>query len=280
MRSPRCLLKYCHQYYDDYSKIYKEINTSISMQEILEKMGLSKNESKIYLALLDLDLTSSKNIIEKTNLHRQIVYDSLDSLIEKGLVSFVIKANRKYFKASDPKTFFEYFNNKEKEVNNQKQEFKKILPKLIEKRNTNKETQETTIFQGNKGIKSLLDDMLNRKNEILTIGASDVKAEAFQYHIKFNLPLFHKIREKKKFPLRILLSEDMKTRVKALNKLKHTKVKILPREFTSNSSTNIYGNKVSIIMWGSQPFGILIKSKEIAIAQKKHFELLWKIAKS
>ncbi len=254
------------------------VNTN--MQEILEKIGLSKNEAKIYLVLLDLGVTSSKNIIEKTNLHRQVVYDSLDLLIKKGLVSFVIKANRKYFKASDPKTFFEYFNNKEKEINKKKQEFKEILPKLITKRNSSKETQETTIFQGNKGIKSLLDDMLNRKNEILTIGASDVKAEAFQYHLKFNLPLFHKIREKKKFPLRILLSEDMKTRVKELNKLKQTKAKTLPREFTSNSSTNIYGDKVSIIMWGSQPFGILIKSKEIAIAQKKHFELLWKTAKN
>ena len=249
------------------------------MQEILEKIGLSKNEAKIYLALLDLGLTSSKNIIEKTNLHRQIVYDSLDLLIEKGLVSFVIKANRKYFKASDPKTFFEYFNNKEKEINKQKQDFKEILPKLVLKRNSSKEKQETTVFSGNKGIKSLLDDMLNRKNEILTIGASDVKAEAFQYHLKFNLPLFHRTRTKKKFALRILLSEDMKERVKELNKLKNTNAKILPREFTSNSSTNIYGDKVSIIMWGSQPFGILIKSKEIANAQKRHFELLWKIAK-
>ena len=90
------------------------------MQGILEKTGLSKNEAKVYLALLDLGLTSSKNIIEKTNLHRQIVYDSLDLLTKKGLVSFVIQANRKHFKASDPKVFFDYFVNKEKELNIQK----------------------------------------------------------------------------------------------------------------------------------------------------------------
>ena len=249
------------------------------MQGILEKTGLSKNEAKVYLALLDLGLTSSKNIIEKTNLHRQIVYDSLDLLTKKGLVSFVIQANRKHFKASDPKVFFDYFENKEKEINKQKQEFKEILPKLITKRNSSKEKQETTVFSGNKGLKSLMDDMLNQKQEILTIGASDIKAEAFRYHLEFNLPKFHIIRGKKKIPYKILLSEDMKNRVKELNKLKHTKAKILPREFTSNSSTNIYGDKVSIIMWGSQPFGILIKSKEIANAQKRHFELLWKMAK-
>ncbi len=249
------------------------------MQEILEKAGLSKNESRVYLALLELGVTSSKQIIEKTHLHRQTIYDSLKLLIEKGLVSFVIKANRKHFKASDPKRFFDYFESKEKELVSQKEEFKKILLKLNAKRELNKEEQETTVYSGNKGLKSLMDDMLDQNQEILTIGASDLKAEAFQYHLQFNLPKFHTLREKKKIPYKILLSEDMKERANELNKLKNTNAKILPREFTSNSSFNIYGDKVSIIMWGSEPFGILIKSKEIADSQRKHFNLLWKIAK-
>ena len=58
------------------------------MQQTLERIGLSKNEAKVYLVLLELGLTSSKAIIEKTNLHRQIVYDTLDLLIEKGRKRF------------------------------------------------------------------------------------------------------------------------------------------------------------------------------------------------
>ena len=228
---------------------------------------------------IDLGLTSSKNIINKTNLHRQIVYDSLNLLIEKGLVSYIIQANRKYFKANDPKNFLEYFNKKQEEIEKEKEEFKKILPKLESKKELSKEEQEATIYEGNKGIKSLLDDMINENKEILTLASSDIKAEAFQYHLQFNLPKFHRIREKAKIPLKILFSEELKEREKELNKLKHTEAKLLSKEFTSNSSTNIYDNKVSIILWGSQPFGILIKSKEIADAQRKHFNLLWKIAK-
>ncbi len=82
-----------------------------------------------------------------------------------------------------------------------------------------------------------------------------------------------------KIPYRILFSEEMKERARELNRLAHTESKILPKEFTSNSSTNIYGEKVSIILWGSEPFGVLIKSQEIADSQRKHFELLWKLAK-
>ncbi|MBS3085676.1 hypothetical protein J4225_03245 [Candidatus Pacearchaeota archaeon] len=249
-----------------------------NINEMLEKTGLSKNETKTYLALLELGITSSKAIIEKTQLHRQIVYDSLSKLIGQGLASYVIQANRKYFKASPPKQFLEFFNKKEEEIKKQKEEFKNILPK-IEERQSKKEDQEATLYYGNKGIKSLLDDMLNESKEILTIGASDIGAEAFKYHLEFNLPKFHNIREKKKIKYKLLLSEELKDRAKELSKLKHTEVKILPKEFTSNSSTNIYGEKISIILWGVQPFGVLIKSKEIADAQRKHFNLLWKIAK-
>ncbi len=249
------------------------------MQEILEKAGLSRNEARVYLTLLDLGTTSSKPIIEKTGLHRQSVYDALDLLIEKGLVSFVVQANIKRFRASDPKAFLDYFDKKDSEIKEQKQEFMKILPNLSAKRDLSSEKQETTVYSGNKGIKSLLDDMLNQENEILTIGASEIEAEAFQHHLQFNIPKFHRLREKKKISYRILLSEELRQRANKLNKLKNTEARILPKEFTSNSSTNIYGDKTSIIMWGSQPFGVLIKSKEIADAQRRHFNLLWKMAK-
>jgi sugar-specific transcriptional regulator TrmB len=249
------------------------------MERTLEKIGLSRNEAKVYIALLKLGMVSAKPIIEKTALHRQLVYDALNSLIEKGLVSYVIQANRKYFKAASPRQFLDYFGKKEEEIKSQKQEFEKILSQLERIKERVKEKQEVTAYVGNKGIKSLLDDMINEGKEILTIGASEMQAESFQYHVKFNIPKFHKIREQKKIPYKILLSEDMIKRAQELNKLKHTEAKLLPKEFTSNSSTNIYGDKVSIILWGAQPFGVLIQSKDIAEARRKHFALLWKMAK-
>lgn len=245
---------------------------------ILEKAGLSKNEANVYLALLNLSLTSAKPLIDKLKMHRQIVYDSISSLIEMGLVSFVVQANRKYFKASSPKQILALFDKKEEEINTQKEEFRRILSEL-ELKQVSKEQQEATLYYGNKGIKSLLDDMLNENKEILTIGSSDIDADAFKYHLEFNLPKFHTFRESKKINYRIILGEEMKERASELSKLKHTEAKILPKEFTSNSSTNIYSDKISIILWGSQPFGILVRSKEIADSQRKHFELLWKLAK-
>lgn len=249
------------------------------IEEILNRLGLSKNEVKIYLALLELGLTSSKAIIERTGLHRQIVYDTLGLLIEKGLVSFVIQANRKYFRASEPKNFLEYLNTKKEQIEQQKQEFNKILPQLEAKKEKTGEEQETTVYSGNKGVKSLLDDMLEQKKEVMIIGASDISAESYKYQMQFNIPKFDKMRQMAKIGYKIILSENLKIRAREINKMNFSEARILPKEFTSNSSTNIYGDRTSIIMWGSQPFGILIKSKEIAEAQRRHFNILWKIGK-
>lgn len=261
-------------------KVYNVERIIKNMINELQKLGLSKYESQIYLALLKLGESSAKPIIEETNLHRQVVYDALDKLIEKGLVSYVLQAKRKYFKATPPKKFLEFFDEQEKELEDKKKEFSRLLPELQKINLSSKKDQEATTYKGNKGIRALLDDLLeNSKQEILTIGASEIKAESFQKQLDINLPRFHNLREKQKQPLKILLSEEMRGRANTLKKQKYTMCKLLPKELTSNMSTNIYGDKVSIILWGANPFGILIKSKEIAKGQKKYFETLWKVAK-
>lgn len=249
------------------------------MHATLQKMGLSKNESAVYLALLDAGLSSAKPLIEKTKLHRQLVYDALDGLIEKGLVSYVLQAQWRYYRAADPRQFNDYYTKKEQKLRREQNTFNQLLPQLLKKQQATMEVQEVTVYKGKKGIKTLLDDILREGKALHSIGTSDIQAEAFSYHLRFNLPQFHKERERKRVPFKVLLSEDMKSRAKMFSKMKHSQARVLPKAFTSNASTNIYGDKVSIMMWGSQPFGILIKSEEVARAQKKHFTLLWKLGK-
>jgi len=63
--------------------------------EILEKIGLSKAEIKVYTTLLGLGSSPSSKIVHETSLRKSTVYDSIRRLQEKGLVSFIIKDSRK-----------------------------------------------------------------------------------------------------------------------------------------------------------------------------------------
>ncbi|MBS3097523.1 hypothetical protein J4209_01865 [Candidatus Woesearchaeota archaeon] len=71
-------------------------------EEALRKFGLSDREIKVYLALLELGEALASKIAEKTNTPRTLSYDILENLLKKGLVSYVIKSNKKYFSAFDP----------------------------------------------------------------------------------------------------------------------------------------------------------------------------------
>ena len=71
-------------------------------QDVLEAIGLSKNESKVYLFLLRLGSSTATEITKESCVHRSNVYDALESLIKKGCVSYIKKMDRTYFAAANP----------------------------------------------------------------------------------------------------------------------------------------------------------------------------------
>jgi predicted DNA-binding transcriptional regulator len=71
-------------------------------EEILERLGLTKNEIKIYLYLLSCKTSTTGPIIKTLKISSSRVYESLEKLISKGLVAYFLKNNVKYYQAQDP----------------------------------------------------------------------------------------------------------------------------------------------------------------------------------
>ena len=64
-------------------------------ESLLEKIGLTKSEIKVYLALLELGCSATGKIVEKSKASSSKIYEILDRLMQKGLVSFIIKSGIK-----------------------------------------------------------------------------------------------------------------------------------------------------------------------------------------
>ena len=253
----------------------------MTMEEnaVLETLGLSGTEVKTYLALLELGSVSAGEIIKKTELHRGAVYDALERLIEKGLVSYVIKANRKYFETASTKRFLDVIAKKHEQLEQDKLKLLQIMPALESRRKLGKAPQEATLFKGNKGLQSIFQDFLDEKQEILVLGAYTTEATALQYFMKFNLPRFHKQRIKQKQTMKYIFPEQSILRAKQVSEYQYTPVRILKAPFASLSSIQIYGDKTAIILWSSDPMGVIIRSKEIAQSYRDYFNALWNMAK-
>ncbi len=231
---------------------------------VLEKFGLTKNESKIVLSLLDHGPMLAGAISNKTGIHRRNVYDALSRLIEKGVVSYIKTNNRRYFEAVNPSRFLDLLNEKKDAIN-------EIMPKLQKKYKGIKEKEETTFYKGKNGLKTVFEDQIRENKEILIIGASPIANKMLKYYFMS----YNRKRKEKNIKIKIVTSKDNE-----LKGIPLAKIKYLPKEYNVPSAINIYGNKTAIILWSEEePLAILIRNKEITKSYKKYFDLFWKIAK-
>ena len=232
------------------------------MQEELKQAGLTENETKVYLSLIESGPNLAGRISRKTGLHRRSVYDVTEMLIKKGLIGYILKNNRRYFEASNPNRILEILQEKQDLL-------KPIVKDLLEKHKAEKEKQETNFYKGKEGLKAIFEDQLNYK-EILILGASPKAYEVLQFYFKW----YDKKRKKKKIKARIIAYD------KKIKNIPLAEIRYLPQKYESPVAVNIYGNKTAIILWAKQPIVIAIREKEIANAYKNYFELMWKIAKA
>ncbi len=235
--------------------------------KILEKAGLSPNEVKCYLVLLKIGFASANEISRESGVHRVSVYDALRGLREKGLISQITKANKLLFEAGSPDKIFEIIEKKEDEL----QKARELVPDLMNLFIEEKQKQEIRSFKGISGIKTILNEILTSKTEVLDFGA--------EYKIKEFLPYdylkWDKERCKRKIKMRIVANIKIKP-----TKIPMTSIKYVPSEFNSNVSTYVFDGRVAIVMWVDNPLGVLIEHKAVYEAYKNYFDYLWKSAKA
>lgn len=238
------------------------------IQESFKKIGLSEGEIKIYNSLLELGSSPVNKIHEKTGIERRNIYDILNKLIERGLVSYIIENKRKSYTISHPNKIVGYIEEKKQELEKTKQEVNKDLPLIIKKFNSKKTEINAETYRGDEGIKAVWEDMLNYK-EIYWIGSGRYVPKRFP-HFFVN---WDKRRVKKKIKFINLMRYELRKETKSLSL---EKLKFLPREFSGNPTVIcIYGNKVVNFLYGENLFAFLIESKELADNYRDYHRYLW-----
>ena len=100
------------------------LSTNLVITEKLEKLGLNKKEAQIYLAALESGETNIEGLSKKSKIKRTTVYDIVESLKEKGLLSSTFSKKKKYIFANDPRKINE-------KLDEQKAIFRKLMPELL-----------------------------------------------------------------------------------------------------------------------------------------------------
>lgn len=243
--------------------------------KILENLGLTRGESKVYLALLEHGILTTGPIAKYSGITHSKIYKILDKLSAKGLASYILKGKTKYFNASNPNKVLKLINDKKEELLKKEKEFKQNLPFLKEISQKSKSESKVEVFEGFQGLKTVFGeilDTLKKGDTLYTLGVpkSTGQLQTYFYH-------FFKEQAKKGFEINAMFNNDAREIAKERSN-KYTSFKFMEKGAITPTIINIYKNKTIINTRSEreQFFTIVITSKETADSYKKYFEMLWK----
>lgn len=247
----------------------------MSSADVFNKVGLAKNEANIYETLLLEGESNVSNIAIKSKIHRRNVYDSLNRLIEKGLVFEIVQYEEKAYKAVDPDKLAEMIAEKQEALSG-------IMPQLKMMYSGKPHKHEVYIYRGIEGYKNYMRDIVRLGEDDYIIGgkglwndakliefAKYITAEASKKGIKFYC-LYDEVVKKDKHP--VLENLPIQPR-------------FLPEKYFTNCSMDIFADRVVILSdigrhgeLNEKAAFTVIVNRQVADAMRTYWKALWGMA--
>jgi len=250
----------------------------------IENAGLSEKAAAVYFALLELGGAFPSQIAKHTKLKRSTVYEVLDDLAIKGLISELKKRNKYFYSIENPKRLVHF---SERSISKAEENFQKLqefLPSLegMYAGVTNK--PKVSYFEGTDGVMEIYADHISGKQKYEMVGFVNI-AELMQFLPEKKYRDYVRVKEKIGITSRGILPDTSEDRAYEKDIYSVASKKILPKvrfipkkEFPWKGDITIYStNKVSIITFDEQKVsGMIIESQTIHNMMRMIFELSWK----
>jgi len=241
-------------------------------ENTLESIGLSPNEARIYETLLSLGKSSVSQIAVKTNIHRRNIYDTVNRLMEKGLVFQIFQKNENIYEAVDPDKLMELIGEKE-------QKLKKILPDLHKSYKKNPSEEIAFIYKGVEGFKNYMRDLVRVGKTTYFIGA---KALWFTPNVpEYFLTNFKKEMARKKVEYYTIFDHVVKEKMPDYISQVGGNYKIFPKEYSTPGVCDIFGdyvvtfNSVDVGNFGEDNTIFVMRNEKLAENFRIWFKFMW-----
>lgn len=237
----------------------------------LLRIGLTEGEAKIYTALLELGSSTVGPIRKRTKVSHSNIYEILERLIHKGIVTTIIKNKTKYFQAVSPANLSKYLDKKEERLNQERRILEKALPRIRALQESNPK-QEAMLFIGFKGLRSAYEELYKggtSQDENLWIYVHDEKyakvSDKFYLHTWLDFVKNVKSRG----------IADKSYRSSPFSKAFKKKHDMKFVDFPIFSHGEVYGNKFMIVSWEDPIITVLVHAKHVSDHFRKYFESVW-----
>jgi sugar-specific transcriptional regulator TrmB len=250
------------------------------MIEELEAIGLTNGEARVYEALCELGLSTVGPICDVSKVHRSIIYQILEKLLDKGIISTIVESKTKKYQAAPPTMLLHYVDEEKADLEKKKNDLSKIIPSILQLQ-AMEHRSAATLYSGFQGILTATFNIL----ESLKAGES-----YYMVHLPASQPSYHhamwekfqRIREEKKILGKQLYDVEVSQEVlDARNAHEGIEARRMPINFnTPPTYYFVYKDTVVIsLSQGVTPLAVEIVNQEIADGFIAYCEWLWKESK-
>jgi sugar-specific transcriptional regulator TrmB len=240
-------------------------------QEILQELGLSPNEARIYEGLLEIGQASVPQISLQIGVHKRNIYDIIPKLLKKGLIYQITDSKESKYAPVEPDKLADLIWEKESKLND-------ILPSL------NKEFKKVTtkeavyIYKGVEGFKNYLRDILKSGEDVYFIGA---KGGWFDADLQIYIKKFLNQAKKQRIKYYHIFDYKVKTLAPELLPILGRPFKFLPPQYSTTGAIDIFGDHI-VTFSGLTVKNInenvtlfVIVNKELADCYRTWFKFMW-----
>ncbi|MDO8627600.1 MAG: helix-turn-helix domain-containing protein [Candidatus Diapherotrites archaeon] len=247
--------------------------------KVLEELGFTPGEVKVYLALIGLGESTTGPIVNEAGISVSKVYPILERLAKKGLVSHIVKQKVKYFKAADPQRLLVYMKEKEEHLQEQEKKLRLLLPSLELKQQSIVTEETAQVFDGLRGIQTARErtlSIMKKGDEMWIVGIARTPYDRLTNYFKD----YHDRRIAKGIRCKYIYDEyARKPFGEDSAKYKLSDVRYLPEEMITHSWIEIYADTITIGINFKKSFSVVIQNQDVADSFRNYAKLMWKLAK-
>lgn len=244
---------------------------------ILEDIGLNKNEALVYQTLLNKGELIASQVAETTKLNRPNAYAILKSLTQKGVIEEFDKKKKLTYRVDHPQKLLDFMQNKRQEQEEKYKELSLIMPKLIDDYEIVMNKPGVSYLEGFDGFKRVYQDILKTKKDVYVM-VSKYARERKEIREFMTIQITkQKERGVKVKAIRPEISKSSLGEAEYIERAKHSLVEIksMPPSFLLYSQVLIYGDTVAITSFKNKFITTWIQNKDIAQTMRTIFMTMW-----
>jgi len=238
----------------------------------LRRIGLSKAEAVLYLALLKIGSSDVQTLIEETGFYKSNTYDALERLCEKGIISKIVEGKKRVYQLQKPEALIEYIEKKKTELDQQEVLAKRLAKDVTFAKKYMHKAETAMVFKGISGVKQIYLEIIDKKLDYLVFGSPKESETLIGDYYWQNI---HLRQKEKGIKAKMIFHKSLRNWKEMVPK-EIIDLRFFEEKFEPLTETTIYGTKVAFIVWTENPIVTIINNEHVADSYRQIFNILWK----